>query len=397
MKMTIAIILPSIITKNGTAKQALELAKVFKKRGHDVEFYTYAYCSKSAFEEFKEFSVNYCINVEKSFIYKFIKNVSLLEQYYLYISLVSIKKFASLFAGKRIDILNPHDWFGIWVANEIHAKAAIVANINDVPGRTQGSLLEKIKLRHDRKAAQNLAGVIVLDKMNYKKAIDWLQIDAQKVKVVRSGIDIKKYEKFSKSTDLRKQFAITKESFLLVCANLLATNRRYEDVLDAMARLKKSSPEIHLFILSKLDFNISYANYLKNIIVTHKLTDRVHFIDKFFSNEERMLYIKSADLLIFPNSPQTWGLTALEAMALGVPVVVSDGSGVSEVLTNGENAYIYEQKNIDDLTSRLQFCIKDRKKLKDMALKGRSFVLKNYSWENFGSNIEKIMLQAINK
>ncbi len=396
-ELNIAIVLPTIITKNGTAKQALELAKILKKRGHDVSFYTYAYFPKSAFEEFKGFTVTHCVDVEKSFIFRFVKNVSLLERYFLYIALLQIKKFASLFSYKQIDIINPHDWFGIWVTHGINSQAQIVANINDIPERIHGSFLEKIKLKYDRKFAKKLASVIVLDNMNRKKAIAWLNIESNKVMVVRSGINVEKYKTFNKFIDLRKNFAIPKKSFLLVCANLLATNRRYEDILAAMAKLKKTSPEIHLFILSKLDFNVEYAIYLKQIIIQHNLNLRVHFIDKFFSDEERMAYIKSCDLLIFPNSPQTWGLTALEAMALGVPVIVSNGSGVSEVLTNSENAYIYEQRNVNALAKQILTCIQQVHNLEKVASVGRKFVLENYSWNNFGNNIEKIMLQAINK
>ena len=283
IKLNIAIILPTIISKNGTAKQSLELAKVLLSKGHNVSFFTYAYLKESSFPEFEKFNIYFCININKSIIYKFIKNISTLEKIFLYLGLIFISNFRNLFKNKEIDILNSHDWFGIWVAGGLNIKGTVVvANINDVPNRLHGSFLEKLKLIKDRKFSKKVSKVIVLDKNNKNKAKEWLKIDESKIIVVRSGIDINKFTNFKERFDLRKQLNINKDTTLLVCANFLAPNRRYEDVLYALRKTNDKS--IHLMILSKLNFDKNYANFLKNIITEENLKENVHFVDKFFTD-----------------------------------------------------------------------------------------------------------------
>lgn len=394
IKLNIAIILPTIISKNGTAKQSLELAKAMSKRGHIVSFFTYAYLKESSFPEFEKFNIYFCTNVNKSVIFRFIKNVSTLEKIYLYLGLIFISNLRKLFRNIKIDILNPHDWFGIWVSGELNLKSTpIIANINDVPNRLHGNFWEKYKLRIDRKFSKNISKVIVLDKNNKNKVREWLELKNNKIAVVRSGIDINKFINFKERFDLKKQLGINKDTTLLVCANFLAPNRRYEDVLHALSKTNNKS--IHLMILSKLNFDKNYANFLKNIIAEDNLRDNIHFVDKFFTDHERMKYIKSCDILVFPNSPQTWGLTVLEAMALGIPAIVSSGSGVSEVLNDGVNAIVYEAGNVDMLTEKITKYLNSEKELRKVSKNGQRYVLSTFSWDKFADNIEKIMVQSL--
>lgn len=391
-KLRIAIILPSIITKNGTAKQSLELARILRKFGNHVTFYTFAYHKNSSFPEFKDFELKYCINVEKSFISIFIKNGALLETIFLYVALLMVPWFRSLFKRDKIDIYNPHDWFGIWAIGKTSNNSKIIANINDVPNRDRRDFVTKVKLFIDRKKAINIDQILVLDEINRNKVIKWLGIGKEKISIVRSGIDLKKYKNFKQTTDLKKIFNLSKNDFIFSCANLLALNRRYEDVIEALYILRKEYELIfHVVILSRLDFDSDYADYLMKLVKKRRLDDQVHFIDKFFTDYERMMYIKSSDALIFPNSPQTWGLTVLEAMALGVPVIVSDGSGVSEVLHNGKDSIIYKSRNVDELVQKMMFVVNSPKKMALIKKTAKEYVLNSFTWEKFGKKVEKIM------
>jgi glycosyltransferase involved in cell wall biosynthesis len=62
------------------------------------------------------------------------------------------------------------------------------------------------------------------------------------------------------------------------------------------------------------------------------IAERVSFIG-FISDEARNLLFKVADCAVFPSLYEPFGIVALEAMALGCPVVASDVGGLSEVVT----------------------------------------------------------------
>jgi len=100
-----------------------------------------------------------------------------------------------------------------------------------------------------------------------------------------------------------------------------------------------------------------------------------------------MNYIHQSNVLIFPNYPQTWGLTALEAIALGVPTIVSDGSGVSEVLKDKQHALIYPKGSVSKLYKAMLYCLKNRKGVSTMSKSGQIYVLSRFTWARYADEV----------
>ena len=66
-------------------------------------------------------------------------------------------------------------------------------------------------------------------------------------------------------------------------------------------------------------------------------------------------YYTEADLFVLSSISETWGLVVNEAMAFGLPVVVSNRVGCSEDLVHdGENGFVFEAGNVDDLVRALE-------------------------------------------
>jgi glycosyltransferase involved in cell wall biosynthesis len=57
----------------------------------------------------------------------------------------------------------------------------------------------------------------------------------------------------------------------------------------------------------------------------------------------------SADAFVFPSRTETLGLVLLEAMAAGCPVVAAASGGVPDIVTDGENGYLFDPKNGESL------------------------------------------------
>ena len=77
------------------------------------------------------------------------------------------------------------------------------------------------------------------------------------------------------------------------------------------------------------------AKNLKQQAESLGVADRVNFIG-FISDDDRNRLLKVADCAVFPSLYEPFGIVALEAMALGCPIVVSDVGGFSEMVTHQE-------------------------------------------------------------
>jgi glycosyltransferase involved in cell wall biosynthesis len=75
----------------------------------------------------------------------------------------------------------------------------------------------------------------------------------------------------------------------------------------------------------------------------------------FVNQQELPSWYAAADMLVLPSdSRETWGLVVNEAMAAGLPVVVSDAAGCSpDLVREGENGFTYPCGNVGALVDRL--------------------------------------------
>jgi N-acetyl-alpha-D-glucosaminyl L-malate synthase BshA len=79
------------------------------------------------------------------------------------------------------------------------------------------------------------------------------------------------------------------------------------------------------------------------------LGERVRFLGKVDAVAE---LLRSADLFLLPSASESFGLSALEAMACGVPVVGTEVGGLREVVRNGETGALVPVGDVDALAAR---------------------------------------------
>jgi len=111
------------------------------------------------------------------------------------------------------------------------------------------------------------------------------------------------------------------------------------------------------------------------------------------SDAELINNYHASNVFVFVNHYQTWGLVVFEAMALGVPTIVSTSVGASEILTDNENSLIVPPKRPDKIAEKIELLIKDEKLRQKLIDNGKSFVEKNITWDIYGKN----MLDFFNK
>ena len=101
-------------------------------------------------------------------------------------------------------------------------------------------------------------------------------------------------------------------------------------------------------------------------------------------------YYRSHDFYVSSNHLQTWGLAAFEAVATGLPVIISHTAGASEVLTHKKNAMIVEACSPEAIAAAVKECIDNPELYKKLNEEGRKFVEANITWEKTANELIKI-------
>ena len=206
-------------------------------------------------------------------------------------------------------------------------------------------------------------------------------------KAVRFGMDPKRTVIFPWGIDLKHFKPLAKENkkdITLFC------NRTWEaiygvDVLaKAFAKVAAINPKVHLILLG----GGSQAGRIRQILMNGGMLDRVHF-GGYVTQADLPRWYHMADLYISPSHVDGSSVSLMEALASGLPCLVSDIPGNKEWITDGENGWLFRDGDADDLTERILYAIKNRRSFKKVGEAARKTAEQKADWtKNFGKLLD---------
>jgi len=243
------------------------------------------------------------------------------------------------------DILNPHEWPAHRSAALLGRKTGtpIVWTYND-PSRwhqPEKRTLRDIPYRFfgwlDTRQTKGFAAITTLSQWTAGVAE---RVFRSPVHVVRCGVDVRDVDRLHREENrLNGHLGIR-----LLSIGILAPWRRFEDAIEAVRMARRAGLDCRLEIIGSDRFAHGYGLFLRRLVGHYGLTDWVDLRFESVSEDELEKAFARADAAVFPNEKQAWGLAQLEAMARGMPVIVSRGAGVSEVLSNQEDSLLVEPR-----------------------------------------------------
>jgi 1,2-diacylglycerol 3-alpha-glucosyltransferase len=132
---------------------------------------------------------------------------------------------------------------------------------------------------------------------------------------------------------------------------------------------------------------------LCRLISDLRLNEHVH-LPGFKQYDELPVYYASANAFVHASTTEQWGLVVNEAIASGLPVIVSDRCGCALELVNG-NGFTFDPTNEHELTARLSemasLSDEERKQLGDNSFR----IASNFAPERFGEGLERAVSVAM--
>ena len=180
------------------------------------------------------------------------------------------------------------------------------------------------------------------------------------IKVIPNFINLDIYKRIeNKETEcLRKRFSKNGEKILVHTSNFRPL-KRVEDCIRIFKKVNDKIPSKLLLIGDGPER--SACEYLaKDLGIYNDVT--------FYGNQESFVEILSiADLFLMPSQSESFGLSALEAMACQVPVISSNAGGLPELNLHGETGYIAEIGDVDKMAEYALRLLEDPKRYRIFA------------------------------
>jgi glycosyltransferase involved in cell wall biosynthesis len=175
---------------------------------------------------------------------------------------------------------------------------------------------------------------------------DLLKLKRSNVELVTSGIDYMAIQKVKP--------AAIKCDVLTVCR--LVKDKNVKLLIDAVAILKKTNPEISCIIVGKGPEKPWLIRQVRRL----KLSDNVTFIDHLPEAEDVYSYMKAAKVFCLPSTREGFGIVTLESLGCGTPVITIDSpsNNCRNFITDGKNGSVIKlearaiAKSIDYWTAK---------------------------------------------
>ena len=191
----------------------------------------------------------------------------------------------------------------------------------------------------------------------------------QKISVIYNGIDTEKFKPASVPKNNNK-FIITPG------ASRLTSRKGLVYLIRAVDKLSKKYQQVELKIMGDGE---GERVRLEEIVDKLNLRGRVVFLGRI-PREKTFSYYQEADVFVLPSLNEGMSNAMLEALATGLPILATDTGGSKELITEGENGYIIEMKNAQDIADKLEKLINNSELKNKMGEASRRRALE-MSWE----------------
>ena len=171
--------------------------------------------------------------------------------------------------------------------------------------------------------------------------------------------------------NLRAQLQIDNGAICFLSASKLISRKRIDDLIAAFSKIQTSHPEAFLLIAG----SGKEANFLQDQ-ATQAGIQNIRFLGFQNQSELPALYAAS-DIFVLPSSDEPWGLAVNEAMAAGLPVIVSDEVGAASDLVDGKGTgAVYPCGDVIGLADAMVTLLNEPERRKTMAVAAVNLIAK---------------------
>ena len=378
--MKIAIVAGTFFPLPGGAQvQTHNLANKLIEKKNDVDCYIYSPTNIKN-KNYKTYVINYYIT---SFVF-FMK-------YYLNLNFNFV---LDLYIKKLINKKN----YDIWYFNFINFKSLLIINslkrLNQKIAVTfQGVDIQKEKkinygYRFNKKYEEILktsldnVDIFLSISENIKKDLLSLKVDIKKIFNISNSVYLKKFEKYKKKKNNELKF---------ITVGRYAEKKKGYDKVEKIAKgLIKKKIKFKWILVGK---NISELKK-KKLIYKNKenffLVKNIENIyESYFPNSKLIKLYKSADLYLNLSRVESFGITFVEALASGLPVISFNTKGANEIIRNNYNGIIIKNYKNKSYVNKISEISKDKillNALKSNTLKS----VKRYDLDQVSKKVLKI-------
>lgn len=209
-----------------------------------------------------------------------------------------------------------------------------------------------------------------------------------KISVIYNGMDIESFKNLPKREKFKEKYDINGKMILYL--GRIHKAKGLDLLIKAFGKLIKEINNVILVIAGPDD---GYKTELEKLIEKLNLNDKVKFTGLLDENDKISAYV---DANLFVHTVLYMGgvgLTPLEAILCGTPVIVTEGCG--EVIKGANCGYLVKYGDVNDLKEKMKCILENPEEGKEMVERGKRYIMENLTWDKVVRRVEEVYKEAI--
>lgn len=363
----------------GSGVVATELGQQLAMRGHQVHFISYAVPFR--LDRYQTNLMYHSVEITAYPLFKF-------PPY----TLTLAAKMAEVVRNFKLDILHMH--YAIPHATCAYLANQLLASQNERQPKiittlhgTDITLVGSDPSFYDitRFSILSSDGLTAVSKYLADETREVFKVEKE-IRIIHNLFDPKRFK--HSTCDCACSEFVERDELLIAHISNFRPVKRILDVIDIFDKINEKLPAKLLLIGEGPD-----TIPARQQINKRNLSDRVIF----FGNQTRVeVVLPCADLFLLPSEGESFGLAALEALACGVPVIGSSGSGLAEVVDDLANGFLLPVGDTTSMASAAITLLKNKERLKQFKKAAAELALKKFSAEKIVSEYEHYYEEVLN-
>jgi len=248
----------------------------------------------------------------------------------------------------------------------------------------------KYRLRKwvDRYILDHCTAFVTLSDHMRQEALKIAPASAPKHRKIPGGVDIDRFKPAEDKMAVRRELSLPEDKIILLTVRRLATRMGLENLIQAMAIVEKERADVMLLIGGQGEIKEKLQQLIRDLGL-----QRTTMTGYIAYDSELPKYYQASDLFVMPSiTLEGFGLSTVEALACGVPVVGTSTGGTPEILNEVLPDFIFANTEPQTIAEGILGLL-DSVRGEGIKTKVREYA-ENHSWKNITDSFESLFQEV---
>jgi phosphatidyl-myo-inositol dimannoside synthase len=231
-------------------------------------------------------------------------------------------------------------------------------------------------------------------------------VDDSAIEVIPPGVDGQRFQSAENPDALKQRFGLVNRKIILFVGRLARRKGVKEFIDRCLIHIIRQSPEVCFLIagdnpMESLAHHHDVASEIRQTIANQNLCDHVRWLGAVSDTELVQLY-GLCDVLVLPlldldKDVEGFGMVALEASAMGKPVVAFGCGGIVDAVEDGKSGILVEPGNYQAMSAVIVTLLNDPDMATSIGRCGQKRVIRDFTWNRIVVRYETVFNRADEK